>query len=94
VLIVFYEDKLSKSVASGASPKGFPADMLKRALNKLTILDCATSVNDLRSTPGDRLEILGPDRIGQHSIRINGQWPSCFVWPSPGQEHVEIVDCH
>jgi plasmid maintenance system killer protein len=30
--------------------------------------------------PGNRLEKLGRDRAGQHSIRINDQWRVCFRW--------------
>ena len=64
------------------------------ALRKLDILDAATSLNDLRSPPGNRLEALKGDRKGQHSIRINRQWRLCFRWTPDGPEHVEIVDYH
>jgi proteic killer suppression protein len=46
---------------------------------KLTMLDAATSLVDLKSPPGNRLEALGGDRKGQHSIRINAQWRICFI---------------
>ena len=38
-------------------------------------IDAATSINDLRVPPGNRLEKLVGDRKGQHSIRImtNGE---------------------
>lgn len=61
---------------------------------KLVMLDAATSLLDLRSPPGNRLEALGGDRNGQHSIRINAQWRICFIWGSRGPENVEIVDYH
>ncbi len=93
-MIVSYKDGMTKTVASGGSPKGFPSDLLKRALNKLTILDYSTSLDDLRSPPGNRLEKLGGDRAGQHSIRINDQWRICFVWTDHGPDDVEIVDYH
>nr|WP_242670349.1 type II toxin-antitoxin system RelE/ParE family toxin [Mycobacterium decipiens] len=44
--------------------------------------------------PGNRLEALKGDRVGQHSIRINDQWRICFVWTDAGPEEVEIVDYH
>ncbi|TVS03862.1 MAG: hypothetical protein EA413_09960 [Cyanobium sp. PLM2.Bin73] len=34
----------------------------------------ATTLQDLRIPPGNRLESLVGDRRRQHSIRINGQW--------------------
>jgi proteic killer suppression protein len=49
---------------------------------------------DLHVPPGNRLEALKADRLGQHSIRINDQWRICFVWDEGGPAHVEIVDYH
>lgn len=64
------------------------------ALRKLDALDAATSLNDLRSPPGNRLEALKGDKKGWHSIRINQQWRLCFRWTPDGPEGVEIVDYH
>ena len=41
------------------------------ALRKLTQLDIAENLNDLKIPPGNRLELLKGDRVGQYSIRIN-----------------------
>ena len=64
------------------------------ALRKLVMLDAAESLNDLRVLPGNRLEALRGDRVGQHSIRINQQWRICFTWTDAGPADVEIVDYH
>lgn len=64
------------------------------ALRKLTQLDWAAILEDLRVPPGNRLEALTRDRLGQHSIRINEQWRVCFVWTADGSQDVEIVDYH
>jgi proteic killer suppression protein len=64
------------------------------AERKLQMLDDAVELRDLRSPPGNRMEMLSGNREGQHSIRINGQWRICFVWGANGPEAVEIVDCH
>ena len=66
----------------------------RQARRKLLLLHTATSLNDLRSPPGNRLEALKGDRSGQHSIRINSQWRICFIWRDGGAESVEIVDYH
>jgi proteic killer suppression protein len=60
------------------------------------MLDAATSLDDLRRLPSNRLEALRGDRDGQYSIRINAQWRICFEWPSgePGPGEVEIVGYH
>ena len=61
---------------------------------KLAVLNAATTIEFLRSPPGNRLEQLGGDRLGQHSIRINDQWRICFEWTTDGPANVEIVDYH
>ncbi|WP_198118094.1 type II toxin-antitoxin system RelE/ParE family toxin [Massilia rhizosphaerae] len=70
------------------------ANILAAAERKLTMLNAATELRDLRSPPGNRLESLAGDRAGQHSIRINAQWRVCFVWTDDGPVNVEIVDYH
>lgn len=64
------------------------------ATRKLTQMDAAATLEFLRSPPGNRLEALKNDRLGQHSIRINAQWRLCFRWTTAGPEDVEIVDYH
>ncbi|MFZ0199190.1 MAG: type II toxin-antitoxin system RelE/ParE family toxin [Candidatus Sulfotelmatobacter sp.] len=64
------------------------------ARRKLRQLDSATELRDLAAPPGNRLEELRGDRIGQHSIRINDQWRICFVWSDGNAHNVEIVDYH
>jgi proteic killer suppression protein len=66
----------------------------RQARKKLLLLNAAGTLNDLRSPPGNRLEALKRDRLGQHSIRINDQWRICFVWSNGTAENVEIVDYH
>ena len=66
----------------------------KAAIRKLDMLDAATSLEDLRSPPGNRLEKLSGDRVGFWSIRINDQWRICFAWSDAGPLDVEIVDYH
>ena len=65
-----------------------------QAARRLTLLDSATSLNDLATLPGNRLEALRGGRVGQYSIRINAQWRICFRWTDDGPCDVEIVDYH
>ncbi|WP_339804115.1 type II toxin-antitoxin system RelE/ParE family toxin [uncultured Marinobacter sp.] len=64
------------------------------AERKLILLQTAETLDDLKSPPGNRLEALKGDRIGQYSIRVNQQWRVCFRWTADGPEDVEIVDYH
>ena len=64
------------------------------AMRKLAMLNRAGTLDDLGVPPGNRLEALKRDRMGQHSIRINDQYRVCFVWTIQGPRDVEIVDYH
>ncbi|MBA1187979.1 plasmid maintenance system killer protein [Pseudomonas entomophila] len=70
------------------------ADIRSVAERKLSALDAAKELRDLRSPPGNRLHPLEGDREGRHSISINMQWRVCFIWTDDGPENVEIVDYH
>ena len=61
---------------------------------KLAQLHFATTLEDLRAPPGNRLEALQGDREGQHSIRINKRFRICFVWREGKAHEIEIVDYH
>lgn len=74
--------------------KSIDSRLHRVALRKLVMVDAAAVLNDLRSPPGNRLELLKGDRAGQYSIRINQQWRICFTWTEAGPENVEIVDYH
>ena len=64
------------------------------ALRKFDMIEAASKLIDLKTLPGNRLEPLHGDRIGQHSIRINDQFRICFVWKDDGAHDIEIVDYH
>lgn len=64
------------------------------ARRKLEMLEAAEVLGDLKSPPGNKLEALKKDRIGQHSIRINDQFRICFVWKNGAAYEVEIADYH
>jgi len=79
---------------STGKSRRFPPDILKRAAMRLTQLEAATSIEDLRLPPSNRLEALTHDRAGQWSIRINDQWRVCFRFENGDALDVEIVDYH
>ena len=85
---------LFNGVPSKPAQKVVPAALRERALDKLTLLDSAVSLDQLRIPPGNRLEALRGNRAGQHSIRINNQFRICFQWTDAGPIGVEIVDYH
>ena len=71
-----------------------PPEIRKRATMRLTQLDAATKIGDLRFPPSNHLEALKHDRKGQWSIRINDQWRVCFRFERGDAFDVEIADYH
>jgi proteic killer suppression protein len=94
-MILSYRDKKTERFAQGEFVKAFQS-FEDQAARRLSILNAALSLDTLRALPGNRLEALKGDRVGQCSIRINQQWRICFEWPDGqnGPSNVEIVDYH
>jgi len=93
VIRSFASAETERFFATGKS-KRLPPEILTRAAKRLTQLDAATNVDDLRVPPSNRLEALKHDRKGQWSIRINDQWRVCFRFEEGDAHEVEIVDYH
>jgi proteic killer suppression protein len=97
-LIVSFADKGTEDLFNGEDTRQarrtLPRELWRAGGRKLDMLNAATSLNDLRFPPGNRLEALRRDRKGQHSVRINDQYRVCFRWTDNGPDEVEITDYH
>jgi len=93
-MIQSFGDKRTERIWNLELSKGFDRQLAQVAVRKLQMLNAAANLNDLRVPPGNRLEALSGDRVGQHSVRIDGQWRICFRWTESGPFDVEIVDYH
>jgi toxin HigB-1 len=89
-----FASKEAEKIFHRQSAQKFAANLRRIAQRKLLLLDAAERLDDLRVSPGNRLEKLAGDRKGQHSIRINDQWRICFRWSEGDAYDVEIVDYH
>ena len=89
-----FRDKEARRIFEREGSRKFRGQIERVALRKLTVLDAAESLEDLRMPPGNHLEKLKRDRAGQHSIRINDQWRICFRWADGDAHDVEITDYH
>jgi proteic killer suppression protein len=61
---------------------------------KLDMIHYAVHLSDLRSPPGNRLEVLRGKLAGLHSIRVNDQWRIVFEWTEEGAAQVRVIDYH
>ena len=93
-MIRTFKDKETERIFARQRSRRLPQDMQQIALRKLRMLNRATTLNDLRVPPANRLEKLSGDRMGQYSIRINDQWRICFQWQDSDAYEVGIVDYH
>ena len=93
-MIRSFADKRTAAVFTGYFVKALPNQIQQRARAKLLAIDAAKRVDDLRSSPGNRLEALRGLRRAQYSIRINEQWRICFEWRDGAAWNVEITDYH
>lgn len=89
----FADDETEHFYKTGRSRR-FPPDIQNRAAMRLTQLDAATRIEDLRLPPSNKLEALRHDRDGHWSIRIHQQWRICFRFEHGDAFAVEIVDYH
>lgn len=70
-MIRSFADKETELIWDGFRSRKLPADIQQKALMKLSLLNRAVRLDDLRVPPGNRLEALKGDRKGCYSIRIN-----------------------
>jgi len=91
-VIKTFKDAETEKIYQRERSRKLPSDIQQVALRKLRMLNNAINLNDLRVPPANRLEKLGRDRVGQHSIRINDQWRICFEWRNSDAFNVEITD--
>ena len=93
-MIQTFADRETERLFNRERVKRFPLSVQRPALRKLLVLDAADALDDLRNPPGNRLEKLHGQRVGQYSIRVNEQWRICFRWDSGDAYEVEITDYH
>lgn len=93
-MIQSFADMETERFYTTGQSRRFPPEIHKRANMRLTQLNVATRLEDLRLPPSNRLESLKHDRAGQWSIRINDQWRVCFRFKNGDVFDVEIVDYH
>jgi len=92
-MIKTFADKDTEALFQGERVRRF-VNIEGPARRKLDYLDAAGVLDDLRAPPGNRLEALKGNRVGQYSIRVNDQYRVCFRWKAGDAYDVEITDYH
>ena len=92
-MIRSFKDSRTERFFAGRFVRAFHG-FADQATRRLTVLESASSLQDLAALPSNRLETLSGDRRGQYSIRVNYRWRICFRWEDDGPYDVEVVDYH
>jgi len=78
-----FADEPTEALWLGRRPSELPSTIHKVALRKLTQLEAASNLSELKG-----------NRVGQYSIRVNDQYRVCFRWNGQNAEAVEITGYH
>lgn len=92
-MIQSFGDDATRDLFNGRNTsrsRRFPADIRRSTARKFDMLNGARSLDDLRLSPGNRLEILRGDRAGRFSVRVNDQWRLVFRWTETGPMDVVL----
>jgi proteic killer suppression protein len=93
-MIKTFADRHTQEIYDTGKSKRFPPDIWKRAVRKLEYIDLATTREDLKVPPSNRLHELERERKGQFSISVNDQWRICFRFIDGDAYDVELTDYH
>ena len=93
-MIKSFADSDTERIFRGLKTRKIPIQIRERGSRKLFLLNALEDIRELMVPPGNRLEKLKGDRVGQHSIRINDQWRICFIWREGNAYEVEITGYH
>ncbi len=96
-MILSFGDKATEDIFNGDNSRearGISRDLWKVAARKLDQMNAAHELGDLKSPPGNRLELLKGSLAGFHSIRVNDQYRIIFKWSGHGAEKVRLLDYH
>ena len=97
-MIASFADQATEDIFDGRQSRTArarcPMMLWRVARRKLTQLNRVQELRELAVPPGNCLERLTRDRVGQHSIRINDQYRVCFRWEDGYAHDVEVTDYH
>lgn len=85
----FRDEALYRFFQTGEISRTIPANLISVLARKLDMISAAENLNDLRSPPANRLELLEPKQNNIYSIRVNKQYRLIFKF-----ENSELSDLY
>ena len=93
-MIQSWRNTTSRKVWEGETPSKFRGLDFAGALDLLSALNVASTLQDLSPLKSVRLHKLKGDRKGQWAMTVNARWRICFLFRKGDAHDVEIVDYH
>jgi proteic killer suppression protein len=84
----------SRKVWDGETPKQFRGLDFAAAVDLLSALNVAKTLQDLSPLRSVGLHKLKGDRAGQWAMIVNARWRICFSFRKGDAHDVEIIDYH
>jgi toxin HigB-1 len=93
-MIRSWRNAASRRVWDGETPNQFRGLDFAAAVDLLSALNVAETLQDLSPLKSVGLHKLKGDRKGQWAMTVNARWRICFVFRKGDAHDVEIVDYH
>jgi toxin HigB-1 len=96
-VIVSFADGTTEDIYHGHDTKAarrISRNLWQRIQRKLDTLNAATTLDDLRAPPSNRLEKLRGDLQGFCSVRVNQQYRLVFRFENGNCREVRCMDYH
>jgi proteic killer suppression protein len=93
-MIKSFKDKETERLYVAGKSRRFPDSLCAAGVRRLDYLNAAVRFDDLKSPPGNRLEVLKGNFRGKYSIRISDQFRIVFRFEEHDAYDVEIADYH
>ena len=93
-MIRSWRNAASRKVWDGDTPNQFRGLDFAAAIDLLSALNAAASLQDLSPLKSVGLHKLKGDRAGQWAMTVNGRWRICFSFRKGVAHVVELVDYH
>ena len=92
-MIKTFRHKGLKQLFKTGKSRGVAADLSRRLIRQLDLLNRATSPADM-NLPGYRLHELKDDREGTWSVTVSGNWRLTFTFEGADVADVDLEDYH
>ncbi|MCZ7658777.1 MAG: type II toxin-antitoxin system RelE/ParE family toxin [Xanthobacteraceae bacterium] len=93
-MIRSWRNAASRKVWEGERPNLFRGLDFDAAVDLLSALNVAQSLQDIAPLKSVGLHKLKGDRAGRWAMTVNARWRVCFFFRKGDAHDVEIVDCH